>query len=855
MKVLDKKYMLIDKDKCYGCSVCKNICPNKCVDMVSDDEGFLYPKINREKCIECSLCHKACPIHNKVPGRLYNKAYAIAANDNIRFNSASGGVFYLIAEYVLSNGGVVCGAKYSDNFLKVYHKVIDSEKDLLPLMSSKYVQSDIKDSFIQIEKLIIENKIALFCGTPCQCAGLRKFLEVRGISDKNIIIIDLLCHAVPSPLVWQLFVEETITNLKEFYKTKIKECSVTSAKIKYINQRSKLNGWQPNILLELELELNDGSVIFHSEFGAKSDDYSWWYPWLRKNAASRRTCYNCTFACKARQGDITLGDFWGVDDIISGINDEKGLSLVFASTKGIGIINKIVEQHNISLFRELNYFEAEQAIAKQKTMNGGWFLPQERQVFFKDLITYGFFSAYKKLLNYIPSPPTHKTRGARETCSYDIGIVGWYYSGNIGDVLTNWAAYRFFELRGLRVLMIADPYIKETEFSPRQKVSFETVKKYYNMSNFRSIEELIEINDICKNFIVAGGVIWSWQFLSRNQGFYDLGFAAQDAVKTSFTPGLFLNSPEEYVKKISETLQSKSKKESIKEIYVPERNNAFAIKRFIKRSLKFLPAPCKKTLKFIYYKTRKIIMVQPRMIDNVIPDENADPMLAIKKCADNFKRFNRIFVRETTGSNIMKKVFDVDATQIYDPVFFIPKETYLPLTLDCTVEIPDHPFIFYYLFEMHFPFIKYYHNIAKQLKLEEIFLVPSRNQSLEDYCKNREYVRNCGFTTAEATIGNWVGLLSKSKYVICNSFHCVVLAIRFNIQFVVLSPRKDENRLDFLKDLGLSEKIIKDDFRDCATIYKTLRQTIDWNNVNDKLNKKCIADRELLLNTLKINNT
>ena len=403
--------MLADKERCYGCGACVNICPNKVITMIPDEEGFIQPHVDKGSCVNCTLCGKVCPANNRTSPRLYSGAYAIAANNDIRFNSASGAAFYLVAGYMLSSGGVVCGARYSDNFREVCHTVIESERDLAPLMSSKYVQSDVRDSFKRIIEALCSNRPVLFCGTPCQCAGLRKILETKEITDDNIIIIDLICHSVPSPKAWKLFIDETISNIIRQYSPQFGTRKLVSTKVINANQRSKLNGWQTNLLLELELQLDDGSVILHSEFERKTDDYSWWYPWLRRNAAARKTCYNCVFACKARQGDLTLGDFWGVDDIIPGINDGNGITLVFARRKGVDFINKIAKCSESKLFRELTYLETERAAANQKGLNGGWALLQERETFFSELNVSGFFSANKKLLNL--DPPLLKSLSLR----------------------------------------------------------------------------------------------------------------------------------------------------------------------------------------------------------------------------------------------------------------------------------------------------------------------------------------------------------------------------------------------------------------------------------------------------------
>ncbi|MDR0963978.1 MAG: polysaccharide pyruvyl transferase family protein [Clostridium sp.] len=715
---------------------------------------------------------------------MYSKVYAVAAEDSARLHCASGGAFYLAAVYVLQKGGVVCGARYADDFRAVFHTVIDSEHDLAVLLSSKYVQSDSRDSYTRVGQALSAGKLALFCGTPCQCAGLRSFIEAMEIPDGNLIIADLICHAAPSPKAWQFFVDEKIAAVTKRYAESGEK--IVRAVATHVNQRSKRNGWQTNIELELQisLELADGSRITHSEFEEKANERSWWYPWLHRNAAARITCYNCAFACKARQGDITLGDFWGVDDVVPGMNDDKGLSLVLARAKGVDFINKVAQSSgcSIKIFRELNYLEAECALLPQRGMRGGWPLTREREAFFDALEASGFHAAATKLLE-VPRPNPAQAP-VTESGTYDVGIVGWYYSGNIGDVLTNWATYRFFELQGLRPLMIADPYLPAEKFSERQRTSFDSVKIYYNISDFRPIEKLSELNDSCKKFVVAGGATWSWYLLVKKPDFYDLGFADESSRKVSFVPSLLAANTEEYTAGIS-----------------------------------------------------------------------AEDKPAIQSFADNFKRFDTVFIRDTTAQNVMEEVFGVTKSiRTYDPVLFIQKEAYAPLIESCTAEIPENPYIFYYLFDMHLPFIVHYHGLANKMGLSEIFLVPSRNQSLEDYCAYREHVKNSGFSTAEATIENWVGLTAKSDYVLCDSFHAAALAIRFAKPFVVLKPRNEDGRFDFLEYLGLDDRIMTENFTDIAKMEEILKKPVDWKSVNAKLDKKCSADAKLLKKIMKIPN-
>ena len=167
---------IIEKNKCTGCTACLNICPNKAIEFIEDEEGFKYPKIIQDKCINCGLCKKTCPILN-YEKRFHLKSYA-CYNKNIeeRLNSSSGGIFILLAKYILKNGGVVFGAAF-DQQNNLYHVKVDNMNDVKSLMGSKYLQSDLKGIFAKVKEDLKQQKKVLFTGTPCQVEGLKRFLK------------------------------------------------------------------------------------------------------------------------------------------------------------------------------------------------------------------------------------------------------------------------------------------------------------------------------------------------------------------------------------------------------------------------------------------------------------------------------------------------------------------------------------------------------------------------------------------------------------------------------------------------------------------------------------------------------
>jgi coenzyme F420-reducing hydrogenase beta subunit len=284
--------------------------------MKTDDEGFWYPSIDRTLCIDCGLCDKVCPIFNKKEIRNTPHAYAcINKNENIRLESSSGGLFSLIAEYIIKNDGIIFGVGFNENF-EVVHSYIRKRKDLNKFRGSKYVQSKIGDTYKQAKEFINLNKLVLFTGTPCQISGLYSYL---GSHPDNLITIDLICHGVPSPDVWKKYIK-----YREF---------IAKSKVKEISFRNKTQGWKRFS----EYFLFENNQEYIEELG--NDLY---LKAFLKNTCLRPSCYECNFKNLHRESDITLADFWGIDKILPEMDDDKGTSLLFInSEQGRAIFNAI----------------------------------------------------------------------------------------------------------------------------------------------------------------------------------------------------------------------------------------------------------------------------------------------------------------------------------------------------------------------------------------------------------------------------------------------------------------------------------------------------------------------------------
>ena len=298
---------IAEKQICSGCGACENACPKRCITMQSDSEGFLYPHIDEEKCIDCGKCGKICPVLNEYKGNPKGRAYAcINKDDDTRMQSSSGGVFTLLAEYVLEKGGAVFGAAF-DETLNVRHTVVVSKDELYRLRGSKYVQSRIGDTYKSVKEYLNGETPVLFTGTPCQISGLKAYL---GKEYDNLITQDIICHGVPSPGIWQKY----LNHLTDVDKSNPP------------NFRSKHTGWES---YSLRINLKGGKNYIQY---AASDLYM---KAFLNDLCLRPSCYQCHSKSLERESDITLADFWGVENIVPDMFDNKGTSLVFVnSAKG-----------------------------------------------------------------------------------------------------------------------------------------------------------------------------------------------------------------------------------------------------------------------------------------------------------------------------------------------------------------------------------------------------------------------------------------------------------------------------------------------------------------------------------------
>lgn len=304
-----------DKHNCCGCSACVQACPKQCISMQQDAEGFLYPQVDTSSCIDCGLCEKVCPFIHPYEPRTPIQTYAAINNDEqIRMESSSGGIFTLLAEQIINDGGVVFGARFDENWQVTidYTETIDS---LSAFRGSKYVQARVGDTYAKCAHFLKAGRKVMYSGTPCQIAGLKHYLRKE---YDNLLTVDFVCHGVPSPKVWGKYLNEVVGIVN----------------VQGVSMRNKqLEGWKNyNFVLDYQ---KDGKMI---SLSSRYQENDYMNAFLR-DMILRPSCY----ACKAKEcrshSDITIADFWGIQSIRPTMDDDKGTGLLMVHTaKGKGYV-------------------------------------------------------------------------------------------------------------------------------------------------------------------------------------------------------------------------------------------------------------------------------------------------------------------------------------------------------------------------------------------------------------------------------------------------------------------------------------------------------------------------------------
>lgn len=306
-----------EKRNCCGCNACYDVCPKDAITLSTDIEGFWYPRVDIDKCINCGLCERTCPQLHIETLKKNDFEYpvcfaAIHKNIEVRFGSTTGGLFSALAEQMYREGGYVGGAIYNKDF-SVSHFISNNPSDLTLLRQSKYSQSQTCGIYKEVKRLLVAGEKVLICGTPCQMAALRRFLNK---DYENLIIVDFICKSITSPKFYAKYLD--------YWERKVGS-QLVSFKFK-----DKELGWRS---LVKRFDFKNGKTMYSR--AQDNDLYSMAY---HGNIVSRPSCYSCQFKGFPRMSDITIADFWGVEKYayLKDIDDNAGTSAVMCnSSKGL----------------------------------------------------------------------------------------------------------------------------------------------------------------------------------------------------------------------------------------------------------------------------------------------------------------------------------------------------------------------------------------------------------------------------------------------------------------------------------------------------------------------------------------
>jgi len=487
MKMAKNNISILETDRCTGCGVCANCCPTEAITLGEDSEGFRKPYVNEVACVECKACIRSCPVLTlKKYNEMKPDIYAVRAEDSIRAVSSSGGVFSLLAEYVLNNAGYVCGAAFDEN-IKLKHIMISDDSELYRLRGSKYVQSDTGDIYNQVKDKIKEGRMVLFVGTPCQVAAVKNYV---GNNDK-FYTVDILCHGVPSQRSLDKYLKE-ISNGK---------------KIINVEFRNKRNGWScEHILISYE----DGT-----EYNKSMKEGNAYIKAFLSNMMLRKSCENCPFSEFPRHGDLSMGDFWGISKFDETQNDGKGTSVVFVNNAaGARLVNDVISKN--SVIKKFGFSDN---------------MPNRIKSFLK---------ANSKREQFLDNLKNHNFSEAMDLTmknKFDIGLVSNYCAVNFGGSLTQFALYSTLKDMGYTVLMIERP-----KSAPGKVLTnFRSIcydkwpyPDYSLAKQYLTKEDMRELNNYCDTFIVGSDQLFQNTLFNLLGGIYTLDWVENTKKKIAY---------------------------------------------------------------------------------------------------------------------------------------------------------------------------------------------------------------------------------------------------------------------------------------------------------------------------------
>jgi hypothetical protein len=351
---------IIEKDRCTGCGLCKNVCPQKCITMKENEEGFLYPNVDEEKCINCNACKKNCPVLNfpKLDNEYVEKHVycAIHKDSDVWKKSSSGGAFTAICQAFGNENTIIFGAEFYKK--KIRHSYYEGINNIDKLHQSKYVQSNIEDTFIQIKEMVKSGKKIIYSGCPCQVGAMRNYL--RNYDTSNILFIDLICHGVGSPGLFEKYLDY----LEEKKQAKI--CDFT------FRNKKMTNGIHKTYITKIKYDNNS----------INTDENNLYSNLFFQKIICRKSCDNCIFAQKNRMGDITIADFKKLYEVFPDFKFNKNASTVILNTKKADLLIDKLNEFMYMYPCDINCIEKNNPLFVKKTNNTNI---EKRKKFWKEI--------------------------------------------------------------------------------------------------------------------------------------------------------------------------------------------------------------------------------------------------------------------------------------------------------------------------------------------------------------------------------------------------------------------------------------------------------------------------------------
>ena len=481
--------MLCPPNQCMACCACMNVCPKNAITMHVGPDGYYNPVVDETLCVNCGLCTDTCPQLKLPPNDHISQpaCFACQADDEVRYHSSSGGMFTLLARYILSKGGIVFGSAYDDALLP--HHIEISEEEKLPLLQkSKYTQSYTGYTFRRVKELLKQGKPVLFVGVPCQIGGLHAYLKK---DDPNLYTVDLMCSGTSAVGVYQRYLKE----LEEKHRKKLR----------YVDFRNKDNGWSAG-----------HSTLYYTDGTSENFTYD---PFMRvfiTAGMKAHACNQCNYAEFPRFSDLTIGDFWNIQKFNPALTDGKGTSLVTVnSPKGELLLRAVREMFPLQLDEPVDFFF---------TRGSNWFTKDRPMT-----------DSARHFYELIKTHTVHESLDRVLKKRYDICCIGNWSGFNYGAHLTHYALYQVLTDHGYDVLMLEKP--NEPPYPPVSRAGLFRQDPYpvYALAPlYNSLQDMRELNSRCQTFITGSDMLWNYENFGHSMDFYNQSFVDGDRDKIAY---------------------------------------------------------------------------------------------------------------------------------------------------------------------------------------------------------------------------------------------------------------------------------------------------------------------------------